>query len=676
MTRVPPGLLGAALLFWGWRNDMLDLALAAAVVLELVHLIRVRWDFTDTEFNRIWDVCALILLGVGLFLRFSDEEAKPAYKFFAWLPLVFFPMAFGHLYSSRDTVPMKAFSWFLRRKRAEGGERPVAFGWVYFALCLVTAGASNMRDIFFYPGILALGAWALWAISPRRASPAVWIATFAAVAATGWLWHTRMPELQAYLEGKAVELLTKFGRRDFNPRESRTGLGRLGELKQSGEIVMKVRPEYGKKPERLRQGSFLIYEDERWRGGRGTFEAVPIEPDISTWTLLPGTNTPSAVRIIGRLDRKAAFLSLPLGTAQLRDLQSGGVETNNVGVVRATENPAVASFLSLFDERYSSDREPVDPDLWIPTTERVLLRQIADQLNLRGKPVREVIQGVHAYFAENFRYTTYQAARELGYHSRTPLGEFLTKTRAGHCEFFATATVLLLRELGIPARYAVGYALPESIRQGDSEQYVVRRRHGHAWTMVWTNRRWIEVDTTPAGWAALEEQEFPVYQPFSDWLSGVGFSFMEWRWLGDRAFLRWAALAVALPLTLFLGWRIFARRMVAARPRRLRRSGPGHDSEFYQVEKILDQAGLARQDIETFAQWQERVRTHWPEAGAALPNLLPLHLRLRFDPVGLDPIQRRQLRDSALASAERLRTAFQQARRTGQPPFATPAGLR
>lgn len=657
MTRVPPGLIGAAVLFWGWRNDQLDLALVAAVILELVHLVRVRWDFTDNEFNRIWDVCALIFVGAGLFLKLSDEEASPTFKFFSWLPLIFFPMAFGHLYSSRDTVPMKAFSWFLRRKNAQGGDRPVAFGWVYFALCLVTAGASNMRDIFFYPVVLILAGWALWAISPGRVHPAAWFAVFLAVAGTGGLWHGHMPELQAYLEGKAVELLTKFGRRDFNPRESRTGLGRLGELKQSGEIVMKVRPEFGKTPSLLRQGTFLIYEDERWRGGRGTFETVPVEPDVSTWTFLPETNTPSAVRIIGRLDRKAAFLSLPLGTAQLRELHAGGVETNNLGVVRTTDNPTVASFVGLFDERRMTDREPIDPDLWLPTPERPLLKQIADELNLRGKPVREVIQGLQRYFADNYRYTTFQAARELGYHSRTPLGEFLTKTRAGHCEFFATATVLLCRELGIPARYAVGYALPESIRTGTGEQFVVRRRHGHAWALVWTNRRWVEVDTTPAGWAALEENDFPVYQPMADWFSALGFSFLEWRWLGDRAFLRWAALLLAAPLTLFLGWRIFSRRMVAAGPRRRRRTGPGHDSEFYQVEKLLEKVGLARHELETIAQWESRVRARWPEAGAALASLLPLHLRLRFDPSGLDPAQRAELRALAGAASKRLRAA-------------------
>ena len=66
----------------------------------------------------------------------------------------------------------------------------------------------------------------------------------------------------------------------------------------------------------------------------------------------------------------------------------------------------------------------------------------------------------------------------------TPLSRFLLKTRAGHCEYFATATVLLLRELGIPARYAVGYAVHETSRQR------LRRalRDAHAWCLVWNEQ--------------------------------------------------------------------------------------------------------------------------------------------------------------------------------------------
>jgi transglutaminase-like putative cysteine protease len=50
----------------------------------------------------------------------------------------------------------------------------------------------------------------------------------------------------------------------------------------------------------------------------------------------------------------------------------------------------------------------------------------------------------------------------LRFTNETPLARFLLRTRSGHCEYFATATVLLLRQLGIPARYAVGYAVHEA----------------------------------------------------------------------------------------------------------------------------------------------------------------------------------------------------------------------
>ena len=61
------------------------------------------------------------------------------------------------------------------------------------------------------------------------------------------------------------------------------------------------------------------------------------------------------------------------------------------------------------------------------------------------------------------------------------MSRFLLRTRSGHCEYFATATVLLLRQLGIPARYAVGYAVHEAT----GRKYVVRQRDAHAWCLVW-----------------------------------------------------------------------------------------------------------------------------------------------------------------------------------------------
>ena len=139
----PPFILGATLLFWGWRTGMLWLGASAGLLVELSQAVRGRWNFTDKEFNRLWDVCTVLFVGAAIYLRFSEDITSAAYKFFEWMPLIFYPMVLGYTYSSRDAVPMKTFSWLLRRKGAQGGDRGVAFGWVYIVVCLVAAGRTT-----------------------------------------------------------------------------------------------------------------------------------------------------------------------------------------------------------------------------------------------------------------------------------------------------------------------------------------------------------------------------------------------------------------------------------------------------------------------------------------------------------------------------------------------------
>ena len=110
MMRPPLFLLGAGLLFWGWRTDMFGVGLIAGGLLELSHGVKSRWEFTDKEFNRLWDVCTILFLATAVYLRFAEEITSGAYKFFQWMPLIFFPMALGTTFSVRDGVPLKAFS--------------------------------------------------------------------------------------------------------------------------------------------------------------------------------------------------------------------------------------------------------------------------------------------------------------------------------------------------------------------------------------------------------------------------------------------------------------------------------------------------------------------------------------------------------------------------------------
>lgn len=87
--RTPPFLIGASLVFWGWRNDLWLVGVLTGLVLELSRFISLRWDFTEKDYRRIWDICILLAGGVALYFRFGDEAAKIGFRFIQWLPILF-----------------------------------------------------------------------------------------------------------------------------------------------------------------------------------------------------------------------------------------------------------------------------------------------------------------------------------------------------------------------------------------------------------------------------------------------------------------------------------------------------------------------------------------------------------------------------------------------------------
>ena len=73
---------------------------------------------------------------------------------------------------------------------------------------------------------------------------------------------------------------------------------------------------------------------------------------------------------------------------------------------------------------------------------------------------------------------------------------FLFDLRQGFCNYYATAEVILLRSLGIPARWSVGYAQGEKLTE---PRYYVRQRDAHAWPEVYFPEiGWVEFEPTAA----------------------------------------------------------------------------------------------------------------------------------------------------------------------------------
>jgi hypothetical protein len=230
-------------------------------------------------------------------------------------------------------------------------------------------------------------------------------------------------------------------------------------------------------------------------------------------------------------------------------------------------------------------------------------------------------------------------------------------THAGHCEYFATATVLLLRQLGIPARYAVGYAVHEA----SGKQYVVRQRDAHAWCLVWNEREktWQDFDTTPATWVKAETARASAMQTFSDFWSWVGFEFSRFRW-GQTHLREYILWALAPIMGLLLYQIVFrSRRRQSAQSQGASGAAaawPGLDSEFYQIERRILQRGAARRASEPLTAWLLRVLDDpaLADVQSQLRELLRLHYRYRFDPHGLSPSDREALRREAQGCLARI----------------------
>lgn len=83
---------------------------------------------------------------------------------------------------------------------------------------------------------------------------------------------------------------------------------------------------------------------------------------------------------------------------------------------------------------------------------------------------------------------------------------FLQESHQGYCVHFASATVMLLRTVGIPARYVTGYAV-----KGEPNQWqTVTQNDAHAWVEYYVpSVGWQRLDPTPASEEPEEQTGLP-----------------------------------------------------------------------------------------------------------------------------------------------------------------------
>ena len=754
----PPFLIGAALLFWGWQADLPWLGAVAGVLLEGARVMRARWEFCQSDLDRVWNLCVILFLGAAI-LAFASNDGASAFTtlikdntlaersealnkgarsvllVFQWLPFVFLPIVLAQAFGQSERMDWSTFSWWLRRQRRRARlpdpgpgfaatciipaslavtrsdetlshmrpsfvkaslprlrqdwakaaalrqescepphdhrEKPLRqdivpdrsesvssrlehFGaglnvaWPYFVVCVLAASAPNERSLRFPIGLALLASWALWSRRSRGYSAWKWSLCLLLAVALGFAGQAGLIVLRGVMQQLESALVSRYaGGRNFDPKGSRTMLGAIGQLKLSGRIVLRVLAEGQPPPSLLREASYTLFKAPAWIVTTKDSANTAAENDETTWRFLPDVSATREATIAGFLPGGQGLLPLPLGAARLEELPAFVLETNRLGAVRVDSGPGYVRFRVAYGEGASIDGPPDSDDLDVPPAERSGIGQIADELNLRSLKPNQALQAVSEFFASRFRYSMWLAGETQTKTNQTALSAFLLKNRAGHCEYFATATTLLLRQAGIPTRYAVGY----SVQEKKGRQWIVRERHAHAWCLAWIGGAWRDVDNTPGTWALSESERAPAWEAITDVWSRMRFAFGEWRWGkgGWKRYLIW----LVIPLVMLGVWRLISQKKWkrAGRQASLKpapATWPGLDSDFYRIERTLSKFGTERHPVETSSAWLDRMAKSGVANPAELRAMLALHYRLRFDPHGLNSVERAALRKAVM----------------------------
>ena len=277
---------------------------------------------------------------------------------------------------------------------------------------------------------------------------------------------------------------------------------------------------------------------------------------------------------------------------------------------------------------------PGKEELEIPGMYQDELLSLVKQLGLDKATPVQAVEIVKDFFSSNFSYSLTQRQR---YPRGKYLSKFLFENRQGHCEYFATATALLLRAAGIPARYSVGYSVQEYSNL--EKRYIARASDAHSWVEAYINDGWLVVDTTPSVWVDIDEKDVPVIRPIIDFWSWISYLLIsddiDEQSSGKNMIMVW----ILLPILFLYIWRMFSGKRYSRKNQQVNEPEisikQGMDSVFYRLYQVLESKYGERPVGMTLTRWIGSLSRHNIADGSKLERIIRAHYRYRFDPDGL-----------------------------------------
>ena len=134
-----------------------------------------------------------------------------------------------------------------------------------------------------------------------------------------------------------------------------------------------------------------------------------------------------------------------------------------------------------------------DTYLQLPETLPQRVRDLAAEAAGDAATPYDKAVAVRDYLLASYRY---ELSVPLPPEGSDGVDFFLFETQAGYCDYYASSMVVLMRALGVPARYVLGYAAGQY--DHDRGEYVVREFNYHAWPEVYfPGFGWQQFEPTP-----------------------------------------------------------------------------------------------------------------------------------------------------------------------------------
>jgi transglutaminase-like putative cysteine protease len=287
----------------------------------------------------------------------------------------------------------------------------------------------------------------------------------------------------------------------------RAELGAIGTIKKSADLVMKVKVDAPREklPTDLKWRGIALdfFDGKAWSCTRPERLRIPTQGGY--FKLEQSTQGPELLMQTFFLEPIATDVVFASHKILAVSADLGWVERDKSGNV-FSKTPRSGEI------RYSaiSDISRVDPTLFSPFAPPLPeeIKTCCLQAPIEDPRVVELARRVtkdgatsydKARLLENYLRSNYEYSLDLlgTPNHPDPLSMFLFDVRRGHCEYFATAMAVMLRQVGVPSRLVNGFHAGEY--NGLSRHWIVHQYDAHSWVDAYLSPYgWVEFDPTPA----------------------------------------------------------------------------------------------------------------------------------------------------------------------------------